>query len=84
MQGEAEVTLNLMNQKFHEGMLVYVGRGSVAQINRVTSDFRPYAMLMGDDFLNLASTDVCLCRSVAVSLRSIYICQKMIWQCSAT
>ncbi len=54
MQGEAEVTLNLMNQKFHKGMLVYVGRGSVAQINRVTSDFRPYAMLMGDDFLNLA------------------------------
>ena len=54
MRGEADVTLNLMNQKFHKGMLVYVGRGSVAQINRITPDFWPYAMIMGDDFLNFA------------------------------
>lgn len=35
-------------------MLIYVGRGSVAQINRVSHDFMPHGMLMGDDFLNLA------------------------------
>ena len=54
MRGEADVTVNLINRRFHAGMLIYVGRGSVAQINRVSPDFMPHGMLMGDDFLNLA------------------------------
>ena len=54
MRGEADVTVNLINRRFHTGMLIYVGRGSVAQINRVSPDFMPHGMLMGDAFLNLA------------------------------
>lgn len=54
MRGEADVTVNLINRRFHAGMLIYVGRGSVAQINRVSPDFMPHGMLMGDAFLNLA------------------------------
>lgn len=53
-RGEADVTVNLINHKLCAGMLFYVGRGSVVQVNSFSDGVWPEILMFDDDFLNIS------------------------------
>ena len=53
-KGEIEATVNLMDYKVTSGTMVYIGRGSIAQVHRITDDAEVVGMTFSEEFLNLA------------------------------
>lgn len=54
LSGEADVTLNLVDYHITPHTAMYIGRGSVAQFNRVSPDVKIMGMMFTDDRLNEA------------------------------
>lgn len=54
LKGEIDLTVNLINYKFTPGMMAYVGRGSIVQVNSVSDDANIQGIVLGDDFLKMA------------------------------
>jgi AraC family transcriptional activator of pobA len=53
-EGSADVTMNLTDIHLTSGSIVYIGRGSIAQINQASDNMRIEGLFFRDDFLNLS------------------------------
>lgn len=54
LSGEADITINLTDHHITPHTAVYIGRGSIAQINQVSPDIRLMGMMFSDDRLGEA------------------------------
>lgn len=54
IQGEMQATINLKNYTIRPGYIIYMGKGCIAQINRISEDFSIKGIVMKEDFFKRA------------------------------